>query len=238
MQLSTRLSRSRDYLVICLLNLLAWGLIAHGWRDPRLAAVRIEPAPTATPGPTATPVRLVIYVSGAVATPGVVRLPEGARAADAVSAAGGLAAAADPVAVNLAAPLADGEQLFVPERGAPPAGALHGVGGGSPASAARASAAAGGAGGVGAAPSRRSPASGGLGAPAGRSGAVSTDGVNVNAATADELETLPGIGPALAARIIAHREAHGPFQTAEGLLQVSGIGPKTLERFKTKVVVR
>ncbi|MGG6431164.1 helix-hairpin-helix domain-containing protein [Anoxybacillus sp. D401a] len=69
-----------------------------------------------------------------------------------------------------------------------------------------------------------------------------TDGsngkVNINTATAEQLQTLQGIGPAKAAAIIAYREEHGPFQKAEDLLNVSGIGQKSLEKIKQQIVVR
>lgn len=61
--------------------------------------------------------------------------------------------------------------------------------------------------------------------------------VDLNRATAAELEKLPGIGPALAARIVAWRETHGPFKTVEDLLAIPGIGPKTLEGLRDKVTV-
>ncbi|MBC7093246.1 helix-hairpin-helix domain-containing protein [Candidatus Bipolaricaulota bacterium] len=61
--------------------------------------------------------------------------------------------------------------------------------------------------------------------------------LNVNRASAEELEKLPGIGPALAARIVAFREAHGPFRTVDDLLAVPGIGPKTLAGFRDLVTV-
>lgn len=54
--------------------------------------------------------------------------------------------------------------------------------------------------------------------------------LNVNTATAAELELLPGIGPALAGRIVADREANGPFKSVDDLDRVKGIGPKTLDR--------
>ncbi|MFH1609963.1 MAG: ComEA family DNA-binding protein [Candidatus Bipolaricaulota bacterium] len=60
---------------------------------------------------------------------------------------------------------------------------------------------------------------------------------NINLATAEELEKLPGIGPVFAARIVAFREEHGPFRTVDDLLRVSGIGPKTLDGFRDLVTV-
>ena len=65
---------------------------------------------------------------------------------------------------------------------------------------------------------------------------VASDGLavrtNINSASAEELQTLPGIGPALAARIIAYRQEQGPFSTIEELENVSGIGPRTLDRLR------
>lgn len=61
--------------------------------------------------------------------------------------------------------------------------------------------------------------------------------VNINRATASELRQLPGIGPVTADRIVAHREQHGPFRAPEDLIQVSGIGPRTLERLAPLVTV-
>jgi len=55
--------------------------------------------------------------------------------------------------------------------------------------------------------------------------------LNLNRASTEELQKLPGVGPVLAARIVAFREEHGPFRTVDDLLQVSGIGPKTLAGF-------
>lgn len=62
--------------------------------------------------------------------------------------------------------------------------------------------------------------------------------LDLNKATAAELEKLPGIGPVLAARIVSWREAHGPFQSVEDLLAVPGIGPKVLEGLRDKVTVK
>ena len=61
--------------------------------------------------------------------------------------------------------------------------------------------------------------------------------VDVNTADAAALQTLPGIGPALAERIIAYRTEHGPFRRVEDLLEVKGIGEATLEKFRQEVTV-
>lgn len=61
--------------------------------------------------------------------------------------------------------------------------------------------------------------------------------INLNTATAEQLETLPGIGPALAERILAYRDAYGPFTAVEDLLRVSGIGEKTLESIRAYITV-
>lgn len=61
--------------------------------------------------------------------------------------------------------------------------------------------------------------------------------ININTATQQELETLPGIGPAIAARIIAYRQEHGPFQRIEQIMDVQGIGPATFDKIKTYIAV-
>ena len=61
--------------------------------------------------------------------------------------------------------------------------------------------------------------------------------INLNTATTEELDTLPGIGPALAQRIIEYREANGPFESIEGIINVSGIGEVTFEKLKDRITV-
>jgi competence protein ComEA len=61
--------------------------------------------------------------------------------------------------------------------------------------------------------------------------------ININTASQAELESLPGIGPALAQAIIEYRQAHGPFKTIEEIIDVSGIGPKTFEKIKALITV-
>ena len=74
-------------------------------------------------------------------------------------------------------------------------------------------------------------------APTGQAGAAASGLININTATQAELETLPGIGPALAARIIAYREANGPFPNIEAIQNVPGIGPSTFEEIKDLITV-
>lgn len=150
---------------------------------------------------------VVVHVAGAVVTPGVHRLVPGARVHDAVVAAGGPRSDADLERVNLAAPLGDGSQVYVP---------VVGVAGSSGEAGAQGVAAGGSA----------------AGAPAG-------DGsrpVSLSVADAEGLQALPGVGPATAAAIIAHRDEHGPFTSVEELLDVRGIGPVKFAALRDLVV--
>jgi competence protein ComEA len=157
--------------------------------------------------PTTVVATLVIDVGGAVARPGLVRVDRGARVADVLAAAGGATHDADLDRLNLAATLADGERLFVPRLGQSSIPvAVNGDGGGG-----------------GGAPAPGSP---------GPSGAAPVD---LNSATAEQLDTLPGVGPATAAAIVTYRTQHGPFRTVDDLLQVHGIGPAKLAALRSKV---
>ncbi|OLF16686.1 hypothetical protein BU204_15625 [Actinophytocola xanthii] len=150
---------------------------------------------------------MVISVVGKVARPGLVTLPEGSRVADALEAAGGPARGAQLGGLNLARRLSDGEQIYV---GVPvPPGADPGAG-------------TSGGGGPGGAPA---------------AGTGGTGPVDLNSASLSALDTLPGIGPVTAQRIIDWRTQNGRFASVEQLREIEGIGPTRFARLKDLVVV-
>jgi competence protein ComEA len=164
-------------------------------------------AATSSTSTTKPSVGIVVDVVGAVRRGGVVRLAAGARVVDAIAAAGGATADADLVRLNLAAPLTDGSRIAVPRIGAP------------------------------APPVDPTAVSGGTTPGTDGTGASPGAPVNINTATADQLDALPGVGPATAAAIISDREAHGPFRSVNDLGRVRGIGDAKLEQLRTLVTV-
>ncbi len=164
-----------------------------------------------------------VQVSGAVLEPGIYDLPADSRAEAAIAAAGGLTEAADTERVNMVRKLRDGMLLQVPEQKA----------GGGKKAAQRAAGAAGASGNAANAYGKNAADK--------RGGSkVSAQGsaghVRINSASASELQSLPGVGPALAQRIIAER-SRGRFASAEDLLRVSGIGKAKLEKMRAYVEV-
>jgi len=186
--------------------------------------VRVPPPPVEATLPTIAPVSalgvaatapapaldVVVHVAGEVRNPGVYSLSPGARVVDALAAAGGPTASADLDRVNLAVPLGDAVQVYVPRRGrrTPSRAPQPGVN----------------------APTLPAPA---IGAPGAATGVAL---VSLNSATAQQLDDLPGVGPATAAAIIGHRERNGPFASVDDLLAVPGIGPSKLARLRDLVV--
>jgi len=165
---------------------VALAVLVIGWRSQSGSPPTAYPDPAAATAPapdsSAAPALVVVDVVGAVRRPGVYRLPGAARVLDAVHRARPTGRA-DLAGLNLAARLADGEQVVVPKRG----------GGGAAAMA---------------------PVPGSAHAP-----------VHLNSATLEQLETLDGVGPALAQRIIDYRTLHGGFRSLDELDNVSGFGP-------------
>ncbi len=157
--------------------------------------------------------RVTVHVAGAVQDPGVYRLATGARVDDALRSAGGPRERADLTAVNLAAKLEDGRQVIVPERAAA-----------VPASASPGAAAA-----LSAGPATAGAAAPGAGPPGGP--------INLNSATLEQLDTLDGVGPGIAQRILDYREQHGGFSRVEEIGEVPGIGAKRLATLTPLVTV-
>jgi competence protein ComEA len=164
---------------------------------PDAALLAASDSPFAAPGATAADA-LVVDVEGAVVEPGVHQVPAGGRVADAIAAAGGYSAQVDIAAaagaLNLAAPVTDGQKIHVPARGevASAPGAATAVPGGAP-----------------------------------------TGPIDINHAAQDELESLPGIGPVTAAKIIAAR----PFGSIDELDARDVVGPSTLDKIRDLITV-
>ena len=178
-------------------------------RRPDPAPIVLHPpptlAPTATPLPTATPAPIIVFVSGAVARPGIYGLEAEARVADAIAAAGGLMGEANAAMVNQAERIWDGAQIHVPSQ------INASIVASEPPTGVSGSAA------VDIPPTLAGAGSGGL--------------LNLNTATAAELESLPGIGPSKAAAIIANR----PFSSVDDLERVPGIGARTIDQLRPLV---
>jgi competence protein ComEA len=170
-------------------------VVRHLGGGSAVPAVTPLPAPARTAKPPSAKL-LVIDVAGAVRRPGLYRLKSGSRIDDAIAAAGGATAKAQLDSVNLAAPIADGEQVVVPGRGA------AGVVAASPPAA-------------GSSPS----------AP-----------LDLNTATLEQLEALPGIGPVTAQKILDYRQAHGAFHSVAELEGVPGIGPAHMAQLNGLVI--
>lgn len=192
-----------------------------------------NPSESAQGGPSGE-ATVRVHVAGAVNNPGVYTLPAQGRAVDAIAAASGAAADADLDRVNLAGALSDGVQIYVPHRGETAAPAQIQPNGGT-ANAGQGNAA-NGAAQNGASQGGTQPQPARTLTPAGSAQKGSTP-VNINTATAEELQTLPRIGPAMAQRIIAWREAHGGFRSVDELDAVPGIGPSMLENLRPLVTV-
>lgn len=179
--------RAAPFVVLAVVAVVVGG--ALGWvRRPAPPATSDTSLPSAA---TDVPRQEIsAHVAGWVRSPGVVSLPPGAIVADAVAAAGGLLPEAATEALNLAAPVNEGEQILVP--------------------------------GPESAPGQMSPEGG-------------DELISLNQGTVSDLETLPGVGPVLAERIVVFREENGRFETVDDLLEVPGIGEAKLASLRDLV---
>jgi competence protein ComEA len=182
--------RALAYVAVLLVALTIAGRLAVRSEAPAArsfgrASLKAEPTPVR---------RLLVHVVGAVRKPGLYELGDGSRVDDAIRAAGGPRRRADLALVNLAAPVADGQQVVVPRRGQATAG----------------------------------PGSVG-------SGAAPPQPVHLNTASLEELDSLPGVGPVTAQKILDYRTEHGAFASVDELDAVPGIGPARLAELKKLV---
>ena len=151
---------------------------------------------------------IFVDIGGAVKTPMLAELPDGSRVDDAIKAAGGLRDEADMTSINRAEFLVDGQKIFIPSYALDEDGNIIESAGVSDNAAGAAAQ---------------------TGAQEGK--------VNINTADSDQLQTLNGVGPATAQKIIDYRDSSGRFTTIEDLKNVSGIGDKTFEKIKDHVCV-
>ncbi|KUL46331.1 ABC transporter substrate-binding protein [Streptomyces violaceusniger] len=181
---------------------------------PRAAPSEPGPMPRGRLTPSGGGRTVVVDVTGKVRRPGLRKLPPGARVADALEAAGGVRPGADLSGLNRARPLVDGEQIVVgaPAGGPPAPGAAAGPAAGAP----NAPNGPNTPGDPNVANGANAPA--GPGAPGGS--------VSLNSATAEQLDTLPGVGPVLARHILDYRSRHGGFRSIDELREVNGIGER------------
>ena len=151
---------------------------------------------------------MVLHIVGAVKNPGIVKIKEGSRIVDVIEAVGGITEDADTSKINLAYIVEDGQKIFIPSITDEITEETEYV--------------------------------------TSESGdniiVDDNEGenimVNINKATQTELETLPGIGPAMALRIIEHREQNGNFENIEEIKNVKGIGDAKFENIKNNICVK
>ena len=190
-------------------------------KPPPVTSAKLPPVemvssgrPTPGPAPPNADGPVVVSVVGLVHKPGLVTLAPGARIANALTAAGGALDGADLIGLNMARRVTDGEQIIVGIVAAP----------GQPADGSSVSS-----GPATAGPTDTPPGAGKASTPGGL--------VDLNTATVEELDTLPGVGPVTAAAIIAWRDANGRFTSVDQLGDVDGIGPARLEKLRDLVRV-
>jgi competence protein ComEA len=181
---------------------------------PPVVSANLPPVQMVSSSAASTPAAdqpVVVSVIGLVHRPGLVTLEPGARIDDALTAAGGVLDGADLIGLNVARRVSDGEQIVVGI--AAPPGVPSAMGSSVSAE------------------SEKAP-------PTAGDGATDAAGpVNLNTATVEELDALPGVGPVTAAAIIAFRDANGSFTDVEQLGDVDGIGPARLEKLRDLVHV-
>lgn len=212
-------------LLIALALIVLITIATHRQTEPQPVQVivtRVAQPAQVTEGPS------TVYVIGAVRKPGVYTLPSNSRIKDAIVRAGGMTGHADPMAINQAVRLRDEMQIVVPTREilvkrSPPARAIPRRFTPVPPIS------------VPPKPTRRAIRS--IHEPSTEVSTRPVQVIDLNTATAEQLESLPNIGPSKAQAILEYRQKHGNFERAIDIQKVSGIGPKTWERIRHLVKV-
>jgi len=186
-EISRRRALAYVLALLALLTLAGRIALRNESQAPSAAPVNLRAAP-------APARRLIVHVVGQVFKPGLYSLPDGSRVNDAISKAGGAKPKAALALVNLAAPVADGQQVVVP--------------------------------------SKQEAAQAASGGPL---GSALGGRVHLNSATLEQLDTLPGVGPVTAQKILDYRTAHGAFGSVDELDAVPGIGPARLAELRDLV---
>jgi competence protein ComEA len=204
-----------SYLLMFFLGIIvgAGGVTLTGRVQPAQIVIQ-PPAPTAQPNPTATPGPLRVFINGAVVSPAVYELAQDGIVQHAIEQAGGFTEEADTAVVNLALPLQDGMQIYVPTVDetaeqtqtviSSPAVRTEGVV---------------------------------LDLVDETAAAAEGEIVNINTADVTQLDALPGIGPSTAEKIMEYRDTNGPFATIDEIMSVSGIGPAKFEQIQSFITV-
>lgn len=189
--------------------LLLFFLLVRGQRDTIILQVQ----------PASDPMTVHVYVGGEVGSPGLYSLSRGSRVADAVTLAGGLLPTSDTAAIGMAAVLEDADQIIIPARRPTPQPAVQ------------------------ASPGEPSPRPEseprGTPLPPSRQAQVTVEQgpIDINTASIDELDRLPGVGPVIAGRIVEYRLTNGPFQALEELEEVQGISMRMVEEMRPLIML-
>ena len=167
---------------------------------------------------------IVVHISGAVNIEGIVELEAGSRIANAIEKVGGVKENADMTDINLAYPLEDGMKIHIPTKEETEANKNN-------ENMIDESYVTSSSGGVSSKEDTNS-------TQGSSKLTTSNEKVNINTATQEELDTLPGIGPSIASKIIDYREQNGKFNSIEEIKEVSGIGDAKYEKIKDSITIK